>query len=129
MSFRSRTRRVLTPFLVSLLCLSLIPCTMLSAGNVFHASSEGATRLKAKPAPNAQSQAPHRSNELLVRFRHTASERQKDTVAATIGARRKRQLRGESGVERVDLSSSQDPQTTALQLLLNPAVEFANPTF
>jgi RHS repeat-associated protein len=85
--------------------------------------------LKAKRAANVQAQAPRRDNELLVRFRQTASERQKDTVAATIGARRTRQLRGESGVEEFDLPVGQNPHTTALQLLLNPEVELAEPNF
>jgi hypothetical protein len=52
-----------------------------------------------------QSVAPYREHELLVRFRAGTSEFVKDSIFATHGARRKKQLRGESEVERLELRS------------------------
>src|SRR5258705_12683156 len=73
--------------------------------------------------------APIRNNELLVRFRAGASQQDKDTVIATQGARRKKQLRGESGVEKLELPGGRDVRTAAQQFMLNPQVEFAEPNF
>jgi RHS repeat-associated protein len=71
----------------------------------------------------------HRDGELLVRFRTGTSQQSKDTVLATHGGRRKKQLRGESSVEKLELVAGQDPETAALQLRLNPEVEFVEPNF
>jgi hypothetical protein len=70
-----------------------------------------------------------RPGELLVRFREGVSEHDKATVVAAQGGRRKRQLRGESGIEKLEIGAGQDTETVALQLRLNPAVEFAEPNF
>jgi hypothetical protein len=70
-----------------------------------------------------------REGEVLVRFRSDASERDKDIVAQSHGARRSKKLRGESGIEKLDLSGGQNPEATAAQLRLNPAVEFVEPNF
>jgi RHS repeat-associated protein len=77
----------------------------------------------------AQSVAPYRDHELLVRFRAGTSELVKDTISATQGARRKKQLRGESGVERLELRTGRDVRTAALELLLNSQIEFVEPNF
>lgn len=71
----------------------------------------------------------HRKGELLVRFRDGTSERDKDIAAATHAGRRKRQLRGESSIEKLELTGNDDAPTAALQLTLNPNVEFAEPNF
>lgn len=76
-----------------------------------------------------QSVAPYREHELLVRFRAGTSELVKDTISATQGARRKKQLRGESGVERLELGTGRDVKTVALELLLNSQIEFVEPNF
>jgi len=76
-----------------------------------------------------QSAAPYRGDELLVRFRAGTSELVKDTIAATQGARRKKKLPSESGVERLELRNGRDVRTAALGLLLNPQIEFAEPNF
>jgi RHS repeat-associated protein len=73
--------------------------------------------------------APYREHELLVRFRAGTSEFVKDSIFATHGARRKKQLRGESEVERLELRSGRDVRTAALELLLNSQVEYAEPNF
>ena len=76
-----------------------------------------------------QAIAPFREHELLVRFRAGTSELVKDTISATQGARRKKQLHGESGVERLELSTGRDIKTAALELLLNSQIEFVEPNF
>ena len=76
-----------------------------------------------------QSVAPYREHELLVRFRAGTSELVKDTISAAQGARRKKQLRGESGFERLELRTGHDVRTAALELLLNSQIEFAEPNF
>jgi len=76
-----------------------------------------------------QSAAPYRERELLVRFRAGTSELVKDTISAAQGARRKKKLTSESGVERLELSNGRDVKTAALELLLNSQIEFAEPNF
>jgi len=80
-------------------------------------------------ARQPQSPAPYRDHELLVRFRAGTSELVKDTISAAHGARRKKQGRSESGLERLDLSTGRDVRTAALELLLNSQIEFAEPNF
>lgn len=76
-----------------------------------------------------QQPAPYREHELLVRFRAGTSELVKDTISATQGARRKKQLRGESGVETLELRTGRDVRTAALELLLNSQIDFVEPNF
>jgi len=45
------------------------------------------------------------------------------------GVRLKRRLRGGSNIERLELLGGQSPQATALELMLEPSVEFAEPNF
>src|SRR5438128_29247 len=78
----------------------------------------------------SQNQPPaHKPNEVLVRFRSTASENDKNVAATSQGARRAKKLRGESGIETLELTTGTDAVTAALQLNQNPAVEFAEPNF
>ena len=87
---------------------------------------------KGRPAPSLATsvQGPEwRSGELLVRFRSGVAQQNKDTVLATHGTRGKKQLRGASGVEKLEVIGAQDPETVALQLRLQPEVEFAEPNF
>jgi len=76
-----------------------------------------------------QEPAPHREGELLVRFRSGVSQRDKDTIIAAQNARRKKQLQGDSGVEKLELRAGHDPKAAALEMLLNPQVQFAEPNF
>ena len=71
----------------------------------------------------------HREGEILVRFRAGVSEKEKETIVATHGARKKKPLKGDSGFEKLELAAGRDPKTAVLQLLLNPQVEFAEPNF
>ena len=77
----------------------------------------------------AQAAAPHRDGEVLVRFRSGVSQHEKDSVIATHGVRRIKKLRGNSNLDKWELPSGKDPKTAALELLLNPQVEFAEPNF
>lgn len=78
--------------------------------------------------PNPQVAA-RREGELLIRFRAGVSAQNKDTVLASHGVRRKKQLRGESSIEKLEVVGGQSVETVALQLSLNPEVEFAEPNF
>jgi subtilisin family serine protease len=73
--------------------------------------------------------AHYRDTELLVRFRAGVSEQVKEMILAVHGVRRKRQLAGESSVARVELPAGRDVRSAALELMLNPQVEFAEPNF
>ncbi|HKG48371.1 MAG TPA: S8 family serine peptidase [Pyrinomonadaceae bacterium] len=73
--------------------------------------------------------APYRDTELLVRFRAGVSEQVKDMILLAHSARRKRQLAGGSSVDKLELPAGRDVRTAALQLILNPQVEFAEPNF
>ncbi|MEO7970852.1 MAG: S8 family peptidase, partial [bacterium] len=69
-----------------------------------------------------------REGEVLVRFRAGASEQEKANVAVGHGNKR-RKLRGESGVEKLDLPSGKSAESAALELAQEPSVEFAEPNF
>ena len=71
----------------------------------------------------------YRNGELLVRYRAGTSQNEKEIVATTHRAHRKKQLRGESAVEKLELTGNDDAAAVALQLSLNPSVEFAEPNF
>ncbi len=73
--------------------------------------------------------ARYRDTELLVRFRAGVPDQVKDMIVAAHSARRKRQLAGGSNIEKLQLNAGHDARTTALQLLSNPQVEFAEPNF
>ncbi len=107
-------------FLVS----SLVPFNTRSV----KAGAPTGNNAKTKPV-SAVIQTPRREGELLVRFRAGIPEQQKELIVASHGARRKKILRGESGIEKLELSPGQDVQGVALQVMLDPAVEFAEPNF
>lgn len=88
--------------------------------------SFSARRASATPQPTPAS---YRDGEILVRFRNGVSEKEKETIVATHGGRRQKQLRGDSGFEKLELATGRDAKATVLQLLLNPQVEFAEPNF
>ncbi len=84
---------------------------------------------KAAVLVQAHSLPPIREGEVLVRFRAGVSERDKDMIIAAQSARRKKQLDGDSGVEKLELPGGRDPRSAVLEILLNPQVEFAEPNF
>jgi subtilisin family serine protease len=79
------------------------------------------------PAPQAN--ATHRNGQLLVRFRAGVSHREKELVFATQGARKIKDLTGDSGIEQLEIPAGQDVQTAAVQMLVTGQVEFAEPNF
>ncbi|HKY41519.1 MAG TPA: S8 family peptidase, partial [Pyrinomonadaceae bacterium] len=109
---------LLAYLLVFLLCMPLMPTTVRSNSSVktVHISQD-------------QVNAPHRDAELLVRFRGGLSQRDKEIVAERFGVRKIKKLRGSSGFDKLELSGARDPKTVALELLMNPQVEFAEPNF
>ena len=57
------------------------------------------------------------------------SKHEKETIIAAQGARKKKELAGDSGIEKLELLGGQDVKDAAFQLLQNPQVEFAEPNF
>lgn len=121
--------RCLTSYVVSyaLLILLCAPFALPVAG-------KGLTKVERRSSvpvswPPPQTKTGSRSGELLVRFRAGVSEQDKSVVFQSHGARRKKQLRGESGIEKLDLVTGQDPKTAADLMRLNPLIEFVEPNF
>ncbi len=111
-----RWRVVVTVFLAYLLViLTCLPFTISASSFTVNPTQQ--------PAP------PHRDGELLVRFRAGVSQRDRDAIIVAHGAQKKNDLHGESGVEKLKISTGRDVRTAALELLLNPQVEFAEPNF
>src|SRR6266481_3815154 len=110
---------------ILLLCcislLSWLPLLAVKASVRSRASLRTSVQTNQTPA--------HRNDEVLVRFRNGVSQSDKDVVAATHSARRKKQLRGESAIEKLELTGNNRGSNVALQLSLNPSVEFAEPNF
>jgi subtilisin family serine protease len=93
-------------------------------------STQASSSSSGKAAPRQdQTPAAHRQGELLVRFRDGVSRQTKDLIIATQGAKKKKQLRGDSGFEALELPTGRDASAAALQLMLNPQVAFAEPNF
>ena len=101
--------------------LSWVPFTI-----VARAESSSKTLLSAN---QEESFAAHRNGELLVRFRSGVPQLVKDAILVSHGARRKKYLSGESGIEKLQLSAGRDLRLAALQLVMDPQVEFAEPNF
>jgi RHS repeat-associated protein len=113
--------RLISILLLCCLGLSWLPFLMVKA------SVKGG-RVSSTLAAQTSQMPAHRS-EVLVRYRDGVSQNQKDIIAATHRAQRKKQLRGESLIEKLGLTGNDDATAVALQLSLNPAVEFAEPNF
>ena len=124
----------------SIRLISLTLCYSLIVSAVFlpmslSVDSVAATRAgigsgKLKRTANLNQQTPNRRDgELLIRFRAGVPEQTKDTLRSSNGTRRKKQLRGESTVEKLEVLGGQNVETVALQLSLNPDIEFAEPNF
>ncbi|MFN2452988.1 MAG: hypothetical protein ABR577_02080 [Pyrinomonadaceae bacterium] len=83
----------------------------------------------AKPANGINTKSAHRDNELLVRFRATASEQEKTAIADGKSARRGKRLRGASGIKKLAVATGQDLGSLAAELRTNPNIEFAEPNY
>ncbi len=119
-SYRSRISAFVSLSLSYLLVILL--CTP------FAVSANSSPKVSIRPAQE-QSQAPYRDGEILVRFRDGISPREKETILATHGVRRKQQLDGDSGFEKLELPAGRDAKAAVLQLVQNPQVQFAEPNF
>jgi subtilisin family serine protease len=81
-----------------------------------------------KPSRVQQPAPQYREGELLVRFRAGVSKRDQEAIIARHGAQKKNDLRGESGIGKLTVIG-RDVSAVALELLLDPQVEFAEPNF
>jgi subtilisin family serine protease len=87
------------------------------------------TVARAAAQGGGHSDAPSRAGELLVRFGAGLTEGGKDDIASSKGTRRKGKLRGESGVERLELQPGEELTAVIQRLRRQPGVEFAEPNF
>jgi YD repeat-containing protein len=118
--------RLFCAFLIYLLLLSLIP--------PFHvrrveASPSGMAAGTVPDKPPAPSSSARRDGELLIRFRESASEQDRQTAVESRGARRGKRLRGEPYMEKLVLEPRQDVEALTEQLRQDAAVEFVEPNF
>jgi subtilisin family serine protease len=81
-----------------------------------------------KPSRVQQPAPQYREGELLVRFRAGVSKPDQEAIIARHGAQKKNDLRGESGIGKLTVIG-RDVSAVALELLLDPQVEFAEPNF
>ena len=102
MTSRTSRRTLTTLLLVYLLVLSLFSPLALSARS---ARSSKAVKPPAQGDPNA----PGREGELLVRFHPGLSKTDKDTILATQGARKKKDLEGGSRIEQLEVVDYETP--------------------
>ena len=123
MSTSHRIIQFTAGFLSYVLIVAL--CAPLSAAAIINKNAK-------KPVTTSQASqriAASRPGEVLVRFRAGVSQQAKSLLVDALGGKRKQALRGESQVEKLELPARQDPLTAALQLRLNPQIEFAEPNF
>ena len=120
-STHPRTTVVVSLFLTYHLILLL--CTPFSVSGVTSLASKGARSTQQNVLVR------YREGEILVRFREGVSEKEKETIIAAHGGRKKNSLKGDSGLEKLELTAGRDAKTAVLQLLLNPQVQFAEPNF
>lgn len=114
MSSSTRPGRTVTVSLFLSYLLVVLLCTP------FAVSGRSTSSIKRTSPIQLQTPARYREGEILVRFRDGVSQRDKETIFATHGARRKKQLTGESGFEEIKLAAGQDTKAAVMQLLLNP---------
>ena len=120
-SFRSGSSVTISLYLSYLLIILL--CTPFTISARSNSPTRSATLTQEQPA------ASFRPGELLIRFRDGASVKDRQTIMATHGLRAKKQLRGDSAVQKVELTNGRDARTAANELLVDPQVEFAEPNF
>lgn len=96
---------------------------------LFTNAAASTNRLR-KPATTSQSQpVAHKSGEILVKFVGGISQADRLVLMASHGLGPKKQLRGNSGTEKLEVLNGQNPAEVALQLRAAPQVEFAEPNF
>lgn len=122
--------RLLCHLLSYTLFLTLLPpptwTAVAESGSVARGFEKAAT---GTATITVQADAPRREGELLVRFSANVTDRGKDDIASSRGARRKGRLRGDSRAERLELRPGFDAAAVATQLRAQPGVELAEPNF
>ncbi|HVG33989.1 MAG TPA: S8 family serine peptidase, partial [Pyrinomonadaceae bacterium] len=113
--------------LIYTLCLPLIAPFALR-------SVQASTPAKASGLPPATIEQPQhkggrREGELIVRFREGVTEQEKDTIAASKQVRRSKKLRGNSGIEKLQLQNGQTPEDVMAELRQTPLVEMVEPNY
>lgn len=123
--------RVLVSSLLACAVLTSLATPLLSGAIAAPLKGNGSARMRWQPlfTPAVPQETGQRSGELLVRFRAGTGQQSKDNVLASHGLRAKKQLRGESGVQKLEILEGQSPETVAQLLRLQPEVEFAEPNF
>ncbi|MGI8917559.1 MAG: S8 family serine peptidase, partial [Pyrinomonadaceae bacterium] len=121
----STSHRIM-PFTAGALSYALIVvlCAPFSSAAVIN---KNAKKPVAATRQASQQIAASRPDEVLVRFRAGVTEADRANAIAGHPGRRRSSLRGESGVEKVELADGENVDTVAAQLRLHPAVEFAEP--
>lgn len=115
----SRWRVIVASFLTHLLVtLTCVPFTSFARPS-----------FSRTPSPQPQSAPQHRDGELLVRFRADVSRHDQDAIIARHGVQKNKDLRGESGIGKLKVLTGRDVWTVAMEMLVNPQVEFAEPNF
>lgn len=111
------------------LIVSLFVPAAIRPARASSASARAKPNVSVPTANSGAQEGGRRERELLVRFRAGVSEQDKSATIASHGSRRKKRLRGDSEIEKLELPAGQDPEVAAQQLRLNPAVEFVEPNF
>src|SRR5215213_2901897 len=125
MAIANRSARSLHRVLAVLFLSYVLVSTMWTPFTAAERSRFGRTRASEM---QERTTPPYREGELLVRFRPGVSQLVKYLIVSTQGGRRKKELRGESGVETLQLTGGRE-WSAALELLMNSQVEFAEPNF
>lgn len=128
------TTRSASSVQLNFLCLLLTYALLLSLFAPFtvsaiEAAPVGAGKPSASPASTLTKKARHREGELLIRFRQSASEQDRNILVASKGARRDKKLAGKSRFEKLRLAAGRDLQSLAAELRQNPMVEIAEPNY
>jgi hypothetical protein len=131
-----KATQIICFFLVYALVVSLIVSPAIqparassgSRANSAKANINSNPTLGSPMSPTSQSSG-RREGEVLVRFRAGVNEVDRASAVAGHPGRRRSSLRGDSGVEKVELAAGENVDTVAAQLRLHPAVELAEPNF
>ena len=116
-------------------CFLLSYLMIVSSGFLLPLRAETSTRSVAKPVKTTKTPQPRkkkggrREGELLVRFKANASQHDIDALLAGRGAVRGKRLKGGSRLNKLLLQSGRDPETLAIELAGNPAVESVEPNY
>jgi YD repeat-containing protein len=124
----SRLQDVCCCFLSYVLVISL--CAPLAVRRTLAASPTTERKASSTTPSKATIQSgQRRAGELLIRFREGISEQDKNATVNAHAIRRKKMLRGQSRLEKLELQPGQEPEALAEELRSLPAVELVEPNF